>query len=105
MWSWRLLRAGAFRLDGGGMFGVIPKSMWSKLAVPDEQNRIGLQTNCLLLSNGSMNVLVETGFGEKWTDKERGFWDLERRSVVDALREAGGEAAGVHPGGPPPPPL
>ncbi len=89
MWSWRLLRAGAFRLDGGGMFGVIPKSMWSKLTAPDEQNRIALQTNCLLLSNGSMNVLVETGFGEKWTDKERGFWDLERRSVVDALCEAG----------------
>jgi glyoxylase-like metal-dependent hydrolase (beta-lactamase superfamily II) len=89
MWSWQLLRAGAFRLDGGGMFGVIPKSMWSKLAAPDDQNRIGLQTNCLLLANGSMKVLVETGFGEKWTDKERGFWDLERRSVIDALREAG----------------
>src|SRR5262245_61278692 len=86
-WSWQLLRAGAFRLDGGGMFGVVPKTIWSKLVQPDDQNRIPLQTNCLLLDDGSTKVLIETGFGDKWTDKERGFFDLERRTVVDALRE------------------
>lgn len=77
------------------MFGVVPKTMWSKLATPDEQNRIPLQTNCLLLENGSSRVLVETGFGGKWTDKERGFYDLERRTVVDALREIGVEPEGI----------
>ncbi|MCI0363942.1 MAG: MBL fold metallo-hydrolase [Phycisphaerales bacterium] len=90
-WTWQLLRAGSFRLDGGGMFGVIPKTIWSKLAAADHNNRIGLQTNCLLLDNGEVKVLIETGFGDKWTDKERGFWDLERRTIVDALREKGVE--------------
>ena len=70
-WSWKLLRAGSLRLDGGGMFGVVPKSIWSKLTETDEHNRIHLQTNCLLLTDGSHTVLVETGFGDKWTEKER----------------------------------
>jgi glyoxylase-like metal-dependent hydrolase (beta-lactamase superfamily II) len=86
-WSWQLLRAGRFRLDGGGMFGVVPKTIWSRLVTPDDQNRILLQTNCLLLNDGQRKVLIETGFGDKWTDKERGFYDLERRTVIDALRE------------------
>lgn len=88
-WSWRLLRAGSFRLDGGSMFGVVPKSIWSKLSPPDEGNRIPLQTNCLLLEDGQTRVLIETGFGGKWTDKERGFYDLQRRTIVDALAEIG----------------
>jgi glyoxylase-like metal-dependent hydrolase (beta-lactamase superfamily II) len=91
MWKWKLLRAGAFRLDGGGMFGVIPKTIWSRFVESDANNRIGLQTNCLLLDNGRKKVLVETGYGDKWTPKERGHWDLEDRTVVDALREAGCE--------------
>ncbi len=89
MWSWKLLRAGTFRLDGGGMFGVIPKTIWSRLVQADENNRIGLQQNCLLLHDGATTVLIETGCGDKWTDKQRSHWDLERRTVVDALREAG----------------
>jgi len=87
-WSWQLLRAGTLRLDGGGMFGVVPRTIWSKLIRPDEHNRITLQTNCLLLTRGSQRVLIETGFGDKWSDKDRGFYDLERRSIVEALREA-----------------
>ncbi len=95
MWTWKLLRAGALRLDGGGMFGVIPKTIWSRLVTADDNNRIALQTNCLLLQDGSHTVLVETGCGDKWTDKQRGHWDLERRTVVDALREVGTEPGQV----------
>jgi glyoxylase-like metal-dependent hydrolase (beta-lactamase superfamily II) len=94
-WNWRLLRAGSFRLDGGGMFGVVPKSIWSRFAPPDAHNRIALQTNCLLLDDGSTKALIETGFGGKWSDKERGFYDLERRTVADALREAGIDPAEI----------
>jgi glyoxylase-like metal-dependent hydrolase (beta-lactamase superfamily II) len=86
-WSWKLLRAGSFRLDGGSMFGVVPKAVWAKFAPPDELNRIPLQTNCLLLERDGTRVLIETGFGEKWTDKERGLYELERRTIIDALRE------------------
>lgn len=94
-YEWRILRAGRLHLDGGSMFGVVPKSMWSKLVVPDELNRIPLQTNCLLLKRSTVGdqpsdyVLIETGFGSKWTDKERGFYDLERRDIINALCEAG----------------
>ena len=69
------------------MFGVVPKALWSRLVDPDASNRIPLQTNCLLLERDGVRVLVETGCGDKWTDKERAIYDLERRTVVDALRE------------------
>jgi glyoxylase-like metal-dependent hydrolase (beta-lactamase superfamily II) len=94
-YDWRVLRAGTLRLDGGSMFGVVPKAMWSKLVAPDEHNRIPLQTNCLLLQRSevrgqkSAHILIETGFGSKWSDKERGFYDLERRDIVDALDVSG----------------
>lgn len=71
------------------MFGVVPKPMWSNLIPPDEQNRIALQTNCLLLDDNTSGgkILIETGFGDKWSDRERGFFDLEKRCITDALRE------------------
>lgn len=69
------------------MFGVVPKPIWSKLAPPDERNRIPLQTNCLLLSDGARKVLIETGYGGKWAEKERDIYALEHRTVIDALRE------------------
>lgn len=78
------------------MFGVVPKAIWSKMVQPDEQNRIPLQTNCLLLDDGSQKVLIETGFGDKWSDKERGFFALEHRTVVDALREVHIEPAQIN---------
>ena len=94
-WSWTLLRAGNFRLDGGSMFGVVPKSIWSRSVQPDQLNRIPLQTNCLLLDDGSQKVLIETGFGDKWSEKERGFYELERRTIVNALMEIGVEPTAI----------
>ncbi|MCA9297206.1 MAG: MBL fold metallo-hydrolase [Phycisphaerales bacterium] len=86
-WNWTVLRAGSLRLDGGSMFGVVPKALWSKLVEPDDANRIPLQTNCIYLTNGTNRVLIEAGFGGKWSDKERAIYALESRTVVDALRE------------------
>lgn len=88
-WSWQVLRAGTMRLDGGGMFGVVPRTLWAKLTPPDELNRITLQTNCLLLQRGPLKVLVEAGCGDKWSERDRSLYGLELRSVVDALREVG----------------
>lgn len=88
-YRWTLLRAGAFRLDGGCMFGVVPKALWARLSPPDEENRIPLQTNCLLLEGGGRRVLVETGYGSKWGEKDRAIFGMEQRSVLDALAEAG----------------
>lgn len=71
------------------MFGIIPKILWSRWVEPDAANRIGLETNCLLLHDGSRRVLVETGCGDKWSDRERAQFAMERRTVVDALAEIG----------------
>ncbi len=94
-WTWTLLRAGAFRLDGGSMFGLIPRTIWERWSPPDGRNRISLHANCVLLRRGDEVVLIEAGFGDKWSDKERAIYDLERRTIVDALREQGVEPGAV----------
>jgi len=84
------LRTGSFRLDGGGMFGLIPKTMWSGWIEADAYNRIALSTRSLLVESARDGlVLVEAGCGDKWTDRERAMYDLERRTAVDALAELG----------------
>lgn len=89
-WDWQLLRAGAFRLDGGSMFGIIPKALWSRWTQADEANRIPLQTNCLLLHDGDGRlVLIETGYGNKFDAKNRSIFALQDRWIGTALEEAG----------------
>ena len=86
-WSWKLLRAGGFMLDGGAMFGLIPKPIWTRFVQPDEKNRIPLQQNCLLLEKDGKLVLIECGIGDKFPKKLRDIYCQEDRTVVDALRE------------------
>jgi glyoxylase-like metal-dependent hydrolase (beta-lactamase superfamily II) len=90
-YDWRLLRAGSYRLDGGSMFGMIPRTMWSTWMPPDDRNRITLQTNCLLLTSreDGRTVLVEVGCGDKFNAKMRDMYAMEDRSILDALREEG----------------
>jgi glyoxylase-like metal-dependent hydrolase (beta-lactamase superfamily II) len=89
----RMLKAGAFRLDGGAMHGVVPRPLWVKLVDCDADNRILLSTNCLLVEReggpGPRRILVETGNGAKWSDKQRAQFAMEPRSIVDALAEVG----------------
>ena len=56
---------GDFRLDGGAMFGVVPKTLWNRVKACDEQNRIRMGTNCLLIRDGRHVVPVDTGIGDK----------------------------------------
>ena len=53
-------------------------------------NRIPLQTNCLLLERDGVRVLIETGYGDKWTAKERSIYAMEPRCILNALAEHGG---------------
>ena len=69
---------GSFRLDGGSMFGIVPKVLWEKKAQPDAKNRIGLGMNCLLIQDGKRNILVETGTGSKLGTKETEIYAIER---------------------------
>jgi glyoxylase-like metal-dependent hydrolase (beta-lactamase superfamily II) len=60
---------GTYFLDGGAFFGVVPKTMWAKKAMPDEQNRLEAGLNSLLVRTGKKNILIETGIGNKLPDK------------------------------------
>jgi len=60
---------GTYLLDGGGFFGVVPKSLWSQRVTADEQNRVAAGLNSLLVRTGKQNVLIETGIGNKLSEK------------------------------------
>lgn len=94
-WTCSVLRAGGLRLDGGSMFGVIPRALWSRVVDVDDQNRIPLAANCLLLRRGDQIVVVETGCGDKWNEKARRIFGIEQRTIVDALAEEGVDPADV----------
>ena len=86
-WKWTLLDAGRFALDGGSMFGVVPKALWSKLVEPDVKNRIPEACNCVLLENSGERVLIETGFGGGWNEKEVDMFAMNGVTILDALKE------------------
>ncbi|WP_168210947.1 MBL fold metallo-hydrolase [Persicimonas caeni] len=75
-----------FGLDGGAMFGIIPRPLWGKTNPPDENNRIDMACRCLLVEYGDRTVLVDTGIGSKWSDKERGIYKIHDQD--DGLRAA-----------------
>ncbi len=80
--------AGTFRLDGGAMFGVVPKVLWSRERAADEKNRIELATRCLLLRGHGRTILVDGGIGDKDDARFREIYGVERRtSVADVLRD------------------
>ena len=80
-----------FRLDGGAMFGVVPRSLWSRFAPPDEENRVRLNMNCLYVEAAGERVLVETGIGDKWTPKQAATYGIDRAaSLGERLRAVTG---------------
>jgi len=86
-YSWKLLRAAEFRLDGGSMFGLIPRTVWSRTVPTDDRGRITVQHNCLLLEGGGKKALIEVGTGDKLDAKSREIFSFENRSIIDALGE------------------
>lgn len=60
-----------FALDGGSMFGVVPKLMWSKLIEPDDENRVPMQTNLFVIKTGEHNILLDTGLGDALSEFDR----------------------------------
>jgi glyoxylase-like metal-dependent hydrolase (beta-lactamase superfamily II) len=81
---------GRFRPDGGTMFGVVPKVMWSKLISVDQYNCIPQATNCVLVQTGRQNVLIDTGYGSKLRDKERTLLSADPGDpIVDNLKAKG----------------
>src|SRR5256885_14816154 len=77
-------------MDGGSVFGVVPKVMWEKLKAPDARNRILMATNCMLVRTPDAIILIEAGIGPKLSDKERDIWAYDRDPrLPDALAGVG----------------
>jgi glyoxylase-like metal-dependent hydrolase (beta-lactamase superfamily II) len=84
------LSDGTFRLDGGAMFGVIPKTMWSRRTEPDARNRIPMSMRPLLVRTPAMTMIVDAGAGDKLGPKELDIYGFDRMRHLDhALAEAG----------------
>ena len=85
------INSGYFKLDGGAMFGIIPRPLWEKTNPPDSLNRIKLVTRNLLLQKKGRNILIDTGMGNKWDDKSRTIYDIDQKtdSMESELLKAG----------------
>jgi glyoxylase-like metal-dependent hydrolase (beta-lactamase superfamily II) len=79
-----------FRLDGGSMFGVIPKKIWGKLVPSDENNLIPMQANLFLLRANGKNILLDTGLGDCITEKEKKIYAASGETGIESgLKQAG----------------
>lgn len=87
------IETGRFKLDGGAMFGIVPKPLWSKQIEPDEKNRITLAMRCLLIKsqNTGRIYLIDNGIGDKFPDKFRKIYgvDHEHSNLTDSLAAHG----------------
>jgi len=87
------IQAGNFKLDGGAMFGVVPKSLWQKTNPSDSANMIDMSSRCMLIENGNKLILVDTGMGNKQSEK---FFSHYKRSddfeLIKSINKAGFEA-------------
>ncbi len=94
-WRVHAIQAGGQRLDGGAMFGVVPKTLWERRIQADERNRIPLGMRCLLVEHDDGLVLIDTGSGNKETDKFHDIYAIEnagadgRTLLEDGLRALG----------------
>jgi glyoxylase-like metal-dependent hydrolase (beta-lactamase superfamily II) len=82
------LSDGIFWADGGGLFGLVPRVLWEKVVAPDTLNRVPMVLRCLLIESAGKRILVDTGYGDKLTDKERNILGLsgEGRLLADLAR-------------------
>ncbi len=86
----KFIQAGMFKLDGGAMFGIIPKRMWQKLSTPDENNLCTWSMRCLYIEDGNRKILVDTGMGDKQDEKFRSIFEpFGEYSLLNSLAKEG----------------
>lgn len=84
------INAGNFKLDGGAMFGVVPKSLWTRTNPADSNNMIDIAARCLLIEDGNRLILIDTGMGNKQSEKFYGYYHLwGDDSLEKSLKTAG----------------
>lgn len=84
------VQSGLFSLDGGAMFGIIPKLLWEKTNPADELNRIKLSTRNLLLISDDKKILIDTGMGNKWDDKSKNIYNIDPKLDLELALEQNG---------------
>lgn len=77
------IEAGNFKLDGGAMFGVVPKTIWNRTNPADENNLIDMAARCLLIEDGEKLILIDTGMGDKQSEKFYGYYNLWGDESID----------------------
>ena len=75
--------SGFFGLDGGAMFGIIPKPLWEKTNPADEANRVKLSTRNLLLFSDDKKILIDTGMGDKWDTKSKNIYNVDQANNLE----------------------
>lgn len=84
------VRDGTFALDGGAMFGVVPRPLWERHFTPDARNRITFALRCMLVIDGKRRILVDDGIGTRWDGRHRDLYGLSDDRGIDAeLARAG----------------
>ena len=84
------IETGNFKLDGGAMFGVVPKPLWEKTNPADKKNRIDMSARCLLVEDGKKLILVDAGLGNKQSEKFfKHYSRWGNRSLADSLKAEG----------------
>lgn len=84
------IETGHFKLDGGAMFGVVPKTLWNKLNQADENNMISLAMRCLLIEDGKRLILIDNGIGSKQDAKFFSYYYLHGQATLDDSLKAAG---------------
>ena len=84
------INAGNFKLDGGAMFGAVPKTIWNKTNPADSKNLIDISARCLLIEDGKRLILIDTGMGDKQSDKFFSYYSLWGEDTLGgSLKKAG----------------
>ncbi len=91
----RFLCGGRLSLDGGAMFGIVPRTLWERVAKPDEAHRVALGTCCLLVETGGRRIVVETGIGDKYDERDRRIYALSDHWLADSLAAVGVDPAEI----------
>ena len=87
--EFHIIGDGTFRLDGGAMFGVIPRPLWERACPPDNRNRILMAMHSLLIRSAGKLILVETGAGDKWDAKRRDIYAFEGTRLPEQIAARG----------------
>lgn len=91
-----LLTDGEFKLDGGAMFGIVPKTLWVNERPPDAQNRVTLACHCPVIRTEKEVILIDCGLGRKWNEKKRVIYDIDPRPrLIEELGAIGLKPADI----------